>query len=138
MYSISGYGGMIADGVRVNAYAAALRQAIKPGSVVVDIGTGIGFFAVLACQLGAQRVHAIEPDDAIELARAIAAANGCADRIRFIQDVSTKVDLPEHADVIVSDLRGVLPLFQQHIPLIIDARSRFLSLSGSLISQRDI
>ena len=128
---------MIADRVRMDAYARALRQAVKPGSVVVDIGTGTGIFAVLACQFGARRVYAIEPADVIEVARETAAANGCADRIEFIQKMSTSVTLPERADVIVSDLRGVLPAFQHHISSIADARERLLAPGGTLIPLRD-
>ncbi|MFI5106325.1 MAG: hypothetical protein ACHP79_15490, partial [Terriglobales bacterium] len=94
-------------------------------------------FAVLACQLGARRVYAIEPEPVIQVAREIAAANGCADRIEFIEDISTRVTLPVRADVIVSDLRGVLPLFQGHLPSIADARRRFLAPGGTLIPRRD-
>ncbi|MBW3656542.1 MAG: hypothetical protein KY444_10570 [Gemmatimonadetes bacterium] len=39
-YSLLGYGDMMADRVRMDAYAAALEQAVRPGSVVLDIGTG--------------------------------------------------------------------------------------------------
>lgn len=137
MYSLYGYGRMIADRVRMEAYVAALRQAVKPGAVVADIGTGTGIFALLACQFGARRIFAIEPDHAIQVAREMAAANGCADRIEFIQDLSTNVTLPEQADVIISDLRGVLPPFQRHIPSIVDARQRLLASGGILIPQRD-
>jgi protein arginine N-methyltransferase 1 len=137
MYSIADYGAMIADDVRMGAFVRALREAIKPGAVVVDIGTGTGIFALLAVQLGARRVYAIEPDDAIQVAREIAAANGCADRIEFIQAMSTQVTLPERADVIVSDVGGVLPWFQRHIPSIADARRRLLAPGGVLIPQRD-
>jgi type I protein arginine methyltransferase len=138
MYSISGYGSMIADKGRMEAYVKALRQSVKPDSVVVDIGTGTGIFALLACQFGARKVYAIEPSDAIQVAKEIAKKNGYGDRIIFIQDVSTKVQIPELADVIVSDIRGMLPLFQQHIPAIIDARNRLLTEGGILIPQRDI
>jgi protein arginine N-methyltransferase 1 len=137
MYSLAGYGSMIADKIRVEAYAAALRQCVQPGAIVVEIGTGPGVFAVLACQLGAGRVYAIEPDDIIELAREIARANGCADRIEFIQAISTEVNLEKKADVIVSDLRSVLPLFQKHIPSILDARRRLLAPGGTLIPRKD-
>ena len=137
MYTIAGYGSMIADRVRMDAFARVLRQAVTPGSVVLDIGTGTGIWALLACRYGARRVYAIEPDDAIQVAREIAAANGYAERIEFIQAVSTAVTLPERADVIVSDLGGVLPWFQQHIPSIVDARRRLLARGGVLIPRRD-
>src|SRR5688572_30586099 len=117
---------MIADRVRMEAYQAALRRAVTPDSVVLDVGTGIGTFAILACRYGARRVFAVEPGDVVHLARRIAHDNGVADRIEFIQDVSTEITLPERADVMISDLRAVLPLFQQHIPSIGDARKRLL------------
>lgn len=86
MYSIAGYGRMIADSVRMEAYSRALRQCIRPSSVVIDLGAGTGIFSLLTCQYGARRVYAIEQDDAISVARAHAAANGYADRIVFVQD----------------------------------------------------
>jgi protein arginine N-methyltransferase 1 len=137
MYDIVDYGLMIADERRMGAYAEALRRAVKPGAVVIDIGTGTGIFALIACRLGARRVYAIEPDNSIHLAAEVAAANGYADRIEFIQDISTNAVLPETADVIVSDIRGILPLFSQHLPAIIDARRRLLAPEGILIPQCD-
>ena len=137
MYSLLGYGEMIADRVRMEAYAQALRQTVKPGSVVLEIGTGPGIFAILACQLGAGRVIAIESDEIIQLARENAAINHCTDRIEFIEDLSTNVTLPAKADVIVSDMRGVVPLFGHHLPSIMDARRRFLAPGGVLIPRAD-
>jgi len=138
MYSVSGYGKMIVDAPRMEAYVSALRQAVKPESVVVDLGSGPGLFALLACQMGARRVYAIEPDNVIEAARQAAIANGYQERLVCIQDYSTRVTLPEQADVIISDLRGILPWFHQHIPSIADARRRLLKPEGILIPQRDV
>ncbi|MBC8023460.1 MAG: class I SAM-dependent methyltransferase [Burkholderiales bacterium] len=137
MYSIQGHGNMIADGVRSDAYLRALQASVRPGSVVVDIGTGTGFFAILACRLGARRVIAIESSDMIEVARRIAQANGCADRIDFIHASSTAVDCPERVDVVVSDLHGVLPFFQGHLVAMMDARERFLAPRGTMIPARE-
>ena len=137
MYSVSEYGFMIADCARMAAYSEALRRAIKPDSVVLDIGAGTGVFALLACEFGARRVYAIEPADAIQVARQIASANGYADRIEFIQKVSTEVTLPELADVIISDLRGALPFLGRHISSVADARVRLMKPGGTLISKRD-
>lgn len=137
-YDIKSYGEMITDKARIESHVQALRTAIYPGSTLVDIGAGTGIFSVLACQMGTEHVDAIEPHDAISVAKAIAAANGYADRITFHQELSTSVNLLEQTDIIVSDLRGILPLHQQHIPAIIDARERFLKPGGCMIPEVDI
>lgn len=128
---------MIADAVRMDAYAAALQQVVRPGCVVLEIGTGVGLMAMLACRMGARRVYAVDPGDAIRLARTTARAAGLEDRIEFIQDVSTRVELGERADVVVSDLRGVLPPFEQHVASIADARDRLLAPGGVLVPRTD-
>jgi len=136
-YSVVAYGVMLGDDARVRAYATALQNLITSKSFVIDIGTGAGTFALLACRLGARRVVGIEPDDVIELARESAGDNGLADRVEFVQEISTLVAFDEPADVVVSDLRGVLPLYRQHIPSVIDARERLLSRTGALIPRED-
>jgi protein arginine N-methyltransferase 1 len=138
MYSLWDYSRMIEDPVRTDAYLAALRRAVTPGSVVVEIGTGTGFFAVMAVRMGARRVYAIEADPAIVAAREVAALNGCAERIEFIKAMSTETTLPEQGDVLLSDLRGVLPVHQFHIPSIADARVRLLKPGGVQIPAEDI
>jgi len=138
MYSLHFYSQMIADAPRMEAYVAALRKTVRSDSVVMDLGCGPGVLALIACKLGARRVYAVEPENVIGLAREAVAANGFTDRVEFFENVSTEITLPEPADIIVSDLRGVLPWFQQHIASIIDARKRLLAPSGVLIPQRDI
>ena len=137
MYSLGAYGSMIADRVRVEAYAEALRKTVRKGCVVAEIGTGPGVFAVLSCQLGAGRVFAIEPAEIIQVAREVADANGCSGKIEFFEDFSHRVTLPARADIILSDLRGILPLFERHIPAIVDARRRFIAPGGKMIPRRD-
>jgi protein arginine N-methyltransferase 1 len=87
--------------------------------------------------LGARRVFAVEPDDVIQLARETAMVNGCAQQIDFYQAFSTEITLPEPVDIIVSDLRGVLPWYQRNIPSIIHARNTFLGHGGVLIPKSD-
>lgn len=130
MFSFSLYGDLIADEARTRPYVEALRQAVTAGSVVLDLGAGaIAFFAILACRFGARR----EVDDAIAVVRQVAAANGCGDRIEFMQGDSKTITLPERADVIISDLHGVLPLHDDAIVTLIDARARLLAPGGRLI-----
>jgi protein arginine N-methyltransferase 1 len=139
-YNLFAYGGMIGPSskVRVEAYVAALRQAITPcENVVLEIGTGAGFFALLAAKFGARHVYAIDPNGAINIARELAAANGMSERITFIRKMSTNVTLPERADVMVSDIRGALPWLGEHIPSIMDARERLLAAGAVQIPQQD-
>ena len=136
-YGLSGHARMISDEVRVAAYSQALRMAVKPGCVVGEIGAGTGVFSMLACQLGARRVYAIEADPIIQVGREIALANGFSDTITFIQDMSTRVQLPERCDVIVSEIHGILPWFEMHIPSIVDARERLLAGGGILIPRQE-
>ncbi|HET7461743.1 MAG TPA: class I SAM-dependent methyltransferase [Longimicrobium sp.] len=138
MYSVSGYGRMVADQARADAYCRALEAAVRPGSVVLDLGTGTGFFAVYAARLGARRVIGIDPSDAIQVARQVVRDNGVEDRVELIQTLSTRLALTERADVIVFDLRGVLPPLEHGVAAIADARERLLAPGGVLIPYTDV
>lgn len=118
-------------------HVRALALVVRPGSVVVDVGAGSGILALIACRLGARRVFAIDTNEAIEVGRELARENGVADRIVFFQKDVREVELPERADVIVSDLRGTLPLCGDHLAVIADVRSRFLKPGGVLLPARD-
>ncbi len=129
-YSLNSYGEMIMCERRMAAFDRALRQSITPGCHVIDLGAGPGLFALLACKYGAGSVVAIEPDKSIEIGRRSAMANGFSDRITFVQDLSTAYQPERKADVVISDIRGVLPLYQHHIPTTVDIRERLLAPGG--------
>ena len=73
---------LLRDTTRIDRYDRAIRQLVRPGMVVLDVGTGTGILALLAARRGA-RVHAVESGPIIGLARQLAAGNGLADRIVF-------------------------------------------------------
>ncbi|HEY8077700.1 MAG TPA: 50S ribosomal protein L11 methyltransferase [Labilithrix sp.] len=137
MYSVVSFGWMASDGVRMDAYARAIARVVKPGSVVVDIGAGTGVFSLLALRAGAKRVHAIDPNPAVWLARELAVENGFGDRLEVHDRASFDVDLAERADVVVSDLRGSFPLYDVHLATLADARKRLLAPGGVLLPAQD-
>ncbi|MHB0962463.1 MAG: 50S ribosomal protein L11 methyltransferase [Gemmatimonadaceae bacterium] len=136
-YSVNDYIDMIGDPHRTGAYVRALRKMVTAESVVLDIGAGFGFFAVLAAKLGARHAYAIEPNDAIGLGPALARANGVADRVTFFQGDSRQVQLAERANLLIEDVRGILPLHAERIRLLSDARQRLLTADARLVSCRD-
>ena len=71
------------------------------------------------------------------MARRIVRDNGLADRVEFIEDDALRVTLPERVDVIVADVRGVLPIGLGGIRLLMDARARFLRPGGVIIPLRE-
>lgn len=137
MYDLHNFGTMMADPVRMRAYEAALSASIRPGMRVVDLGAGTGILAMLACRFGAAHVDAIEISDCALVGREVTDANGFRDRIFWHHGDSTEITLDQSADLIVSDLRGKLPLFRRAIPTLVDARDRFLKPDGVLLPKRD-
>ena len=126
---------MVGDRLRMTAYLDAIRDVVRPGDVVVDIGSGTGVFALAACRAGARRVYAIESGNIVHVAREIVAANGCGSSIEMLEGLSTDVTLAKPADVVVLDVRGVLP--DDQIPTAVDARRRFLREGGRMIPASD-
>lgn len=137
MYSVLDYGRMAADPVRMDAYARAIERVVRPGHVVLDIGAGTGIFSILAARAGAKHVHAIEPNPAIWLLSELAAENGVADRITLHHATTYEAALSERADVVIADLRGILPLHEENASVLRDARQRLLKPSGVVIPARD-
>ena len=85
----------------------------------------------------AKKVYAIEPNPAINIGVLSARRNGYSERIEFFNKSSKEVQLKEKVDLIISDLRGVLPLLGNNIETLIDARKRFLKKRGILIPGSD-
>ncbi len=127
----------MSDSGRVKAYASALQQVVTPESCVLDLGAGTGAFSLLACSYGARKVYAVEPNEAIAVAKELAEENRFSERMECINLPINDFVLDEPVDIIVSDLRGVLPLYGTHIPTIVYAREKYLKPNGVLLPCAD-
>jgi len=124
---------MLVDDVRTGSYGQAISRVVRAGDVVVDVGCGSGILSLLARRAGAKHVYAIESESVIEMAKLVAAKNGYQDKITFFHDVSFAVDLPEKADVIVTETMGTFGFEDLKPGSLTDARDRFLKPGGKLI-----
>ena len=129
------YYGMLADKVRMQAYRDAIFKTVRSGDVVVDLGAGTSLLSIWAIQAGASKVYAIEKTNAIELAKEIAKANHCLDKIEFINKNSMDVELPEKANVLISETLGSFGIDENTLQFTIDARNRFLQQGGIILPQ---
>lgn len=127
---------MLNDKARTARFLKALEEIVEPGDVVVDIGTGTGVLAVGAARAGASRVYALEASLAAGLAKEVVRANGMDDRIEVIRGWSSDVQLPEKADVFVSEVIGDDPLAERVLEVVLDARKRLLKNDARLIPSR--
>jgi type I protein arginine methyltransferase len=127
---------LVSDRVRTEAYRKAISSTVKEGDVVLDIGTGSGILALLACESGAARVYAVDSHNIIDVARRLAEDNGFADRIIFLKDDIRKIQLPESVDLITSELISKSLIGQRMEELVSLCRDRFLKPGGKIIPHR--
>ena len=124
---------MLNDRTRTSSFLAGIAEVVSPGDVVVDIGTGTGVLAVAAARAGAKHVYAIEASAIGEVAEAIFEANGLTERITLLRGWSTRISLPERADVLISEMIGNEPLHENVLETTRDARERLLKPGARLV-----
>lgn len=109
-YGVPGFHrSMLADAVRNDAYARAIRETVTPGDVVLDIGAGSGLLAMLAAEAGAGKIVACEANPALAAtAEEIVRRNGFGDVIEVVAAKSTALErsgaLEGGVDLIVSEI----------------------------------
>lgn len=101
----------------------AVTSAVRPGDRVLDAGTGSGLLAFVALAAGAATAVGVDRHH-VELAGAIAAHNGLADRLTFLQAELAELELSSFDPPKKFDL--LLAFIHTNNPLIDEARSRLV------------
>jgi type I protein arginine methyltransferase len=126
---------MLSDTVRVDAYHRGIHRNVRPGDVVLDLGTGAGLLAFMASRAGAKKVYAVEHSDVIEIAREIARLNGVTN-IEFVQANSREYTPPEKVDVVVHEQMGDELFNENLLQNLLDVRDRVLRPGGRILPAR--
>lgn len=124
---------MLRDEVRCQAFRQALIEVVTPDSVVLDIGAGTGILSLFAAQAGAQSVYAVERTEVAQFAAQLVADNGYSDRVHVYHGDVEDLELPEKVDVIVSEWLGGYGVDENLLPIVIQARDRWLKPGGFMI-----
>ena len=127
---------MLNDRQRTKSFMNAIRETVKKGDVVLDIGTGTGILAITAAMSGAKHVYAAESSGFSDIAQSNFEKNGFKDRITVLQGLSTNLDIPEKADVLVSEMIGNEPLGENILEIFSDSIKRHLKKNFRVIPER--
>eukprot|EP00262_Sarcandra_glabra_P011762 TRINITY_DN2896_c0_g1_i2.p1 TRINITY_DN2896_c0_g1~~TRINITY_DN2896_c0_g1_i2.p1 ORF type:complete len:542 (-),score=95.64 TRINITY_DN2896_c0_g1_i2:259-1884(-) len=126
---------MLQDYVRTGTYYAAVieNRADFHGRVVVDVGAGSGILSLFAAQAGAKHVYAVEASEMVEYARRLIAGNpSLGERITVVRGKVEDVELPEKADILISEPMGTLLVNERMLESYAIARDRFLVPGGKM------
>lgn len=125
---------MLNDHVRMTAYRNAIFEVVRPGDLVVDLGTGTGILSQWAVEAGAAKVIGIEMNaDILELAVSRLEQAGHRERFVPINRLSYDIELDEPADVLVSEIMGNMGDNENFQPILQDAIRRFLKPGGRIL-----
>lgn len=121
---------MVNDLPRGQRYLEAMRAKIKPGDVVLEVGTGAGLLSCMAAHLGAKRVYTVEQSPQLQrVAEKVFQANGVSERVTLVnansKDLSALGVVREPIDVFVTETigaqgldEGIVPVFEHVKPLL--------------------
>jgi len=105
------------DKKRTDAFSNAIKNTIKPGDVVVDMGTGSGILAMVAASAGASKVYAVEIDkNNIVNLNKVFEKNNLSNIVKVIEGDATKISLPEKVDVIIGEMIATGLIEELHLP----------------------
>jgi type I protein arginine methyltransferase len=126
---------MLADQIRVQTYRKAIETYIKPGQVVVDLGTGTGILAIYAARQHPRKVYAIDHSNFITIAEKIAIGNDIH-TIDFQNINSRNFKPPEKVDVILHEQIGDELFEENMIENLLDLKKRILKEGGYILPGR--
>jgi type I protein arginine methyltransferase len=126
---------MLADRVRVDTYHEAISRHVKPGSAVIDLGTGTGILALFASKQDPRIVYALDHSEFIGVARAIGSQNGVTN-IDYISSNSRDFTPNEKVDLVIHEQIGDELFTENMLENLLDLKRRVLKPEGKILPAR--
>lgn len=124
---------MVSDRWRTDAFAAALKDVVRPGDRVLDVGTGTGILAMLAARLGASQVFGIDASEIAKTAANLVKANGLSEQVRILRGPAEELRLDAPVDLIVSEWLGHFAFVENMLDDVLFARDQNLKAGGRMM-----
>jgi hypothetical protein len=124
---------MVSDRRRTDAFAEAIAEVVKPGDVVIDVGTGTGILAMLAARAGAARTHAVDKSLVIEHVQALLEDNALSELVTLHHSLASDLIVEGRADLIISEWLGNFALVEDMLKDVLYVRDRYLKPGGRML-----
>lgn len=127
---------MVSDRWRTDAFAKAIAEAVRPGDVVLDVGTGTGILAMLAAKAGAKRVYGVDASEVAQTAANLVKANGLGETVKILRGPAQELKLDEPVDLIISEWLGHMAFVENMLDDVLSARDANLVEGGRMLPSR--
>lgn len=131
--SLDYYAGLIADRARIEAFRAGITEQVKPGDLVLEVGSGLGTYAFFAARAGAGKVWGVESNAVAHVAQTLSKIHGLDDVVTLLRGTLPDVEVPEPVDVIIFEDFAIRLLSEQTYRLVRDVTARWLKPGGRVI-----
>lgn len=127
----------LADPERVEAYRKAIGRHVRPGLVVMDVGTGTGLRTLLAAHRSPRRLYAVDPSRDLDTAQWVARRHGLSGLIDFVREDSRRFTPAEKkVDVLLHEQTGPALFDAGLVPRMVRLRERLLRPGGRILPHR--
>jgi protein arginine N-methyltransferase 1 len=127
----------LADPERVETYRKAIGRYVRPGLVVMDVGTGTGLRTLLAAHRGPRKLYAVDPSRHLDTARWVARRHGLSGLIEFVREDSRRFTPAEKkVDVLLHEQMGPALFDAELVSRMVGLRERLLRPGGRILPHR--
>ncbi len=115
----------LVDGKRTLAFEKAIKETVKDGDIVVDIGSGSGILSFFAAAAGAKKVYAVEIDHLlVESLRSSIKQNDLEATIEVVEGNAMEISLPKEVNVVIAEIIETGLLDEMQLKVINELRSK--------------
>lgn len=124
---------LLSDVQRTSAFVKCIKELVRPGDIVVDLGCGNSVLSMAAAQ-NASYVFAVEIDPSVaDAAEYFIKSAGLQDKIKLVRTDAREVVFPDRVDVVVCEMLDTALIAELQVAVTNHAVESILKEGGTII-----